>query len=229
MDDSNEHSTTTDKRESPGTLLKEILAIILLSVVLGFTYNSFSSRGLPIIRTAPIKTAVGDSDLFTPVKPVVQPPAATDSILDTMTHRKIPVYAPNHKRALAHPDSVAKLHPKKSSGYSIVSIDQVKRLLDEHKGAFLDAREPQEFEEGHIAGARNVPFLSVDKYFEEVMSSVPQDTLVVVYCSGPDCPLGRGLADWLVALDYKHVVLYDDGFDGWSKAKMPFEGTKAKK
>jgi rhodanese-related sulfurtransferase len=82
--------------------------------------------------------------------------------------------------------------------------------------------------EGHIIGSRNIPFLGVENYFEKMMD-IPRDTLIVIYCNGPDCELGKELADFMTQMGFKHLYLYDDGWDGWEKAKMPFEGTKAKK
>ncbi|MFI5253804.1 MAG: rhodanese-like domain-containing protein [Bacteroidota bacterium] len=209
-------------------LLREILGILFLSFLLGFSFNAFSSKGIPLIRVAPMKHTIADSELFGQLKPSPkQPPVATDTVVDSVTNKKIPVFAPLQKKALANPDSVSKLFPKKNIAYSVVNLDQIRKLLAEHRGVFLDARGADEFAEGHIIGSRNIPYLDVDKHFEEIMN-IPQDTLVVIYCNGPECHLGRGLADFMNKMEFKHIYLYDDGWDGWEKAKMPFEGTKTK-
>ena len=222
-------STTDRKKESNASLIKEILAIVVLSIVLAFTYNAFSTRSIPLIRVAPKKIATADSDLFSATTPISRTPVPTDTVTDSATHRKIPVFAPIQKKAIERPDSVKKSLAKKNQGYSVVTLDQVKKLLEQHKGVFVDARSEDDYAEGHIIGSRNIPFDDVDKHFEEVMTTIPQDTLVVIYCTGPDCHLGRGLADWMLSMEFKRIYLFDDGWDGWVKAKMPFEGTKAKK
>jgi rhodanese-related sulfurtransferase len=201
---------------------REIGIIFLVAIAAAFGYNAFSARSLPFIRVAPNKIAVADTLLFgkTPSTADSSHPATSK---DQMTPKSsVPVYAPLQQRALANPDSMAKLHRKKDKGYSVVSLEQVKKLRDAGKAMFVDARPKEEFEEGHIPGAKNIPFLDFDNQFPALMS-IPLDTLVVVYCTGSDCPLGRDLCDFMMNMEFKHVFLYDEGWDGWTKAGMAGE------
>jgi rhodanese-related sulfurtransferase len=226
MQDSKTQSAKTEEnKDGSDNLLQEIVAIIILSILLGFTYNAFSTRGIPLIRIAPTKIAAADSELFTPVKPSANPP---EQIVGTAKHEKAAEAIQPVKKVPVKPAPLANPAPKNKSVYTVITIDQVKRLLNERRGVFLDARNADEFAEGHIIGSRNIPYLDVFNHFEEI-TAIPQDTLVVIYCTGPDCELGRELADFMGKMDFKHLYLYDDGWEGWEKAKMPSEGTKAKK
>jgi rhodanese-related sulfurtransferase len=216
-----------EKKNDFGYLLREIVAIIVLAILLGFTHNAFSSRRIPLIRVAPTKVATADSELFTPVNPSAKSSTPAKAVDDSAKFQKSPVVPQPSRKAPAKADITTKSTPKKKLVYSIITLDQVKRLLDERRGVFLDARNPDEFAEGHIIGSKNIPYQEVDKHFEEMMT-IPQDTLVVIYCTGPDCELGRGLADFMGNMEFKHLYLYDEGWEGWQKANMPFEGTKAK-
>jgi rhodanese-related sulfurtransferase len=194
-------------------MLREIPGILVLSIVLALGYNMFSPRALPILRRQAVKNATPDSALF----------SWNSGTVDSTAQNTPHVIAPLRQRALANPDSMAKLYPKKDTGYGIVSLDQVKRLLKEKRGVFIDARELDEYDKGHLPGARNIPYLEYENHFSEIMQ-IPQDTLVVIYCTSNDCPLGRDLVDFMRAMEFKRVMLYDDGWEGWEKAGMDKEG-----
>jgi phage shock protein E len=46
-------------------------------------------------------------------------------------------------------------------------------------GLLLDVRSPEEFADGHIEGARNVPVNEI----EGMLGSLPKDKAIVVYCA----------------------------------------------
>jgi rhodanese-related sulfurtransferase len=193
-------------------LLREIFMILLLSVFLALVYNAFSSRGISLIRKEILKIAAPDSVLF------------SRSSLDDSTHG-VKVIAPLHERALRNQDSMAKLYPTiHESDFKIISLVQLKKLLGEKRGVMLDARSAGEYKQGHIKGASNIPALDVEKYFDKLVT-IPRDTLVIIYCNNPECDLGQMLADFLKVMEFKHLLIYDDGWDGWTQAKMPIDTT----
>jgi rhodanese-related sulfurtransferase len=192
------------------SLFREIVKILLLSVCLALIYNGFSSRGIPLIRRETQKIAAVDSILF------------FSSIQDD-SMKDVKVIAPLHERALRNPDSMANLYPKiQATPFKIISLAQFKKLLNEKRGVLLDARGTEEFKIGHINGARNIPALNVEQYFEKLVT-IPRDTLVIIYCNNPECHLGQMLADFLKVMEFKNLLLYDDGWDGWIEAKMPVD------
>ena len=212
----------------------EIFALVLISAILGFVYNAFSPKSLALIRVEVQKNTTSDESLFTPISPATttQQAAPTDTVVDSASHKKIPVYAPLHDRARTNPDSTKKAAlqgaAEKKTGYSIISLEQLQKLMNEHRGVIVDARGADEFTSGHIPGAKNIPYQEFQDHLDAMMQ-IPQDTLVVVYCTGPDCHLGRGLYDVMTQMEFKRVYLYDAGWEGWKKANLPFEGTDAKK
>jgi rhodanese-related sulfurtransferase len=98
-----------------------------------------------------------------------------------------------------------------------------KRIFDEKKALFIDARPAAQFGEGHIPGAINV-------YAEDfnpnipMLLKIPNDTLVVAYCGGGLCELSHELADKLRALGFKRVVVYTGGTTEWNEKNYPFTG-----
>ncbi len=217
--------------EQQRALLKEIGMVVLMSVFVGLVYNFFAPKGLSLIRTEPKKEAVSDSALFSAPPPKSNKPdsaAIAAALNDTARPPdSVKVIAPLHQKALANYDSTVKvnkqLRPKEP--FRIITLKQFARLLNEHRGVLLDAREPDAYEKGHIKGAKNVPATATDKYFAQLVQ-IPRDTLVIIYCSNPECDLGRELAEFMRVLEFKNLVLYDDGWDGWVKAKMPIDSSE---
>jgi len=186
--------------------LRQSLGIVLLATFLSLIYNALSAGHLPLLRSPAKTAAVSDSLLFAEPFP------------DTL--KEVRVIAPLHDRALARQDSIRKGGGKQEPVYTVISLDQLKKLLGQKRGLLIDARNEDEFLKGHIKGARNIPALEVDKHFEELVM-IPRDTLLLIYCSNPECPLGRTLARFVLDMEFTKVYLYDEGWNGWEKAGMP--------
>ena len=83
----------------------------------------------------------------------------------------------------------------------------------------LDVREPDEFRDGHIPGAINIP----RGLLEFKLSSDPElenrDQKVVVYCktSGRAALAARALKE----MGYLHIFSIEGGFDAWQQAEKP--------
>jgi rhodanese-related sulfurtransferase len=217
------------------SVLRECAAITVLALFLSLVYNFCSPRGLSIIRTKVQKEVVSDSLLFQ--SPVAQQPLQIDSARpvpralarDTgAAPRDVRVVAPLHDKALQTGDSAAmaaaESDRKKQSGLKIVSLEQVRKLLASKRGIFLDARSADDYRKGHITGAHSMPAEDQDNNFPKLVR-IPRDTLVVVYCNNNECHLGRTLIEFMRAMEFHNLVLYDDGWDGWTKAKMPVDST----
>ena len=83
---------------------------------------------------------------------------------------------------------------------------------------FVDARSKEEYEEGHIAGAINLPF---DDVFKDpaLAKSVRAGTRpVITYCGGGECDLSRNLAFSLIDAGLRKVLVYTGGMPAWKAA-----------
>jgi len=210
---------------APPSIARHALAIAFLALLLALVYNGFSPKPLPLLRTPPKVSTVADSVLF--AEPARSPfPAASreqEQRADTVGPANTKVIAPLHERALARKDSLERPPGKKpETVYTTITLDQLKKLLDRKRGVVLDARNEEEYRNGHITGARSIPALEIDKHIEEIVA-IPRDTLVLIYCNNAECPLGRQLAEFMNSMEFTKIFLYDDGWDGWEKAKMPID------
>jgi rhodanese-related sulfurtransferase len=201
------------------SLVGEISRIIVFAGVLAGVHNFFSSKSIPFIRAVAHNVTVSDSELFArgPISPA-------DSGQNQGGKRDVRVIAPLHDKALARADSgvVDSARSSAEQVYRIISITQLNQLLSAGHMLLIDARDSAAYRKGRIDGARNIFGLAADEHFAE-LAPMPRDTLVVIYCNNPECHLGRMLAEFMGAIGFKRLYLYDDGFDGWEKAKMPVD------
>lgn len=210
-------------------IIRESFVIVIIAAGLAFVYNAVSPKSLPLIRSKAKSEAVSDSALFSQSSPKTTAVNYSSSVVrnDTVGPNNVKVIAPLHDRALARKDSIEKATGKKDVlVYKIITLGQLKRLMDQKRGILFDARNDDEYRKGHIKGARNIPALDAGKHFAG-LAVIPRDTLIIVYCSNSECPLGRSLAEFLGVMEFKNLLLYDDGWDGWQKAGMPVDTTVA--
>ena len=90
-----------------------------------------------------------------------------------------------------------------SSGYRQISMDEaVKMMRDEKNYIILDVRRPDEFAEGHIPGAINVPNEEIGT--AEIAELPAKKQLILVYCrSGRR---SKEATEKLVKLGYTNIV-----------------------
>ena len=90
-----------------------------------------------------------------------------------------------------------------SSGYRQISMDEaVKMMKDEKNYIILDVRRPDEYAEGHIPGAINVPNEEIGT--TEIAELPDKSQLILVYCrSGRR---SKEASEKLVKLGYTNIV-----------------------
>ena len=202
------------------SIAAELGKTLLLAMLLALLYNWFNPKGIPLIRKVLQKNAVADSVLFgttLPARNQTREKEQDSTKEESAQSDRIPVIAPLHQRALSNLDSMKKVVAiPKGDELPIITFSQLKRLIDMHHGVLIDARNADEYARGYIEGARNVPYLEVEQHFEE-LTQIPQDTLVIIYCNNPECPLGRSLLSFMKQMDFKNLILFDGGYDAWEK------------
>lgn len=104
-----------------------------------------------------------------------------------------------------------------------IDLAAFKQFWDADAVLVVDAREPDEYAAGHVAGAINLPF-------DEAMSDPSRlETLdaggraIVTYCGGGQCELSMNLAFELVAAGHGKVLVYMGGFPEWEQAGYAVE------
>lgn len=100
---------------------------------------------------------------------------------------------------------------------------ELQAALARSETVLVDAREDLFYEIGHIPSAVSLPLDSTD---EETLAAwqktVPQDAVIIIYCSDSLCPMADKLAQKMFPLGLSPSV-FKPGFDQWELNELPVE------
>ncbi len=97
--------------------------------------------------------------------------------------------------------------------FEAIDHAELKRRMAEGSVILLDVRPSNEYEAGHIKGARSIPIGELTERLKEV----PKSKTIVAYCRGPYCVY----ADEAAAVLAKHgfrALRFEGGFPDWKLA-----------
>ena len=97
-----------------------------------------------------------------------------------------------------------------------VSRDELVDRLRSGTATVLDVRPEDDFRQGHLPGALNIPLAQ----FERRLAELPADREIVAYCRGPWCILSFEAVAALRQRGYQARRL-EDGFPEWKVAGLP--------
>ena len=102
-----------------------------------------------------------------------------------------------------------------------INLEFAKHLFDAKSAVFIDARDPEDYDGGHIQSSINIPFDYYEDY-EEVIDSLNIAAIYVIYCSGDECSLSMDLADYLFnEILFEKVLIFEGGWPQWRDAEYP--------
>ncbi|MBS1516973.1 MAG: hypothetical protein JSS91_02700 [Bacteroidetes bacterium] len=105
-----------------------------------------------------------------------------------------------------------------------IPVETAKKLFDE-KVIFIDGREPNEFNEGHIQGAINIPYkeffaLSAEEKLK-MMGNIDKEATIVSYCGGGECEISIDNAYEMAKIGYNDLKIYLGGYLEWTAKGYP--------
>jgi len=98
---------------------------------------------------------------------------------------------------------------------NVTAPELARRLEAERNLVVVDVREPFEWEEGHVPGARHVPMRQVPDRFDEL----PRDRPIALICRGG--PRSSLVGSLLLARGFTGLVNVWGGMTGWMEAALP--------
>jgi rhodanese-related sulfurtransferase len=115
-------------------------------------------------------------------------------------------------------------------GVQVVSFDEVCEMFDDPERAaglilFVDARDDDNYNEGHIPGAVQLDHYNFERYLPKVLPLTRSAEKIVVYCNGGDCEDSLFASEDLfgAGVPYEKVFLYPGGIEEWRQRGMPVE------
>lgn len=188
----------------------QALAIVGLGVGVAFVHWAQE----PTVRLS----AFG-SDAPAPPPPDTLPPEPrTPAAPETSEPEQAPPVDPQ-RDASAAPATQGDLASPPTTGGPYIGTDAAVALWGD--AIFVDAREPREYLEGHIAGAVMIPASSRDRAVR--LADYGLDTPVVIYCGGGECDASELIAITLQNLGFTDIRVYKDGYPAWVAGGHPVE------
>lgn len=99
-----------------------------------------------------------------------------------------------------------------------ISRDELLARMSHGRVTLLDVRPEDEFAQGHLPGAVNIPLAVL----EQQVARLPQGQKIIAYCRGPYCVLSVEAAARLRTLGFE-VRRLADGYPEWKAAGLPVE------
>ena len=102
-----------------------------------------------------------------------------------------------------------------------ISLSEAESFFYAEAALFLDARSTLDFADGHIAGARSLPWEQFEALADEVLREVGPETIIITYCDGNSCNLSKELALALMDRGYVNVRVLVNGWTVWQERSLP--------
>lgn len=206
-------------------LVVETLVVLALGVVLGLGFNAVSDQGLDLGR-----------DYFPKGPVVVSQAAAPPADTTPGTEPAEEVEAAEPATAAQQTDTPdAGLDPHlverlASKGLVGIGFDEAVEVWESElrlRGAilFVDARNDDDYQEGHIPGAWQLDHYRPDRNLGELLPMLPGTMQIVVYCTGGDCEDSESAALLLqqFGADASTMQVYVGGITEWREKGMSVE------
>jgi len=110
----------------------------------------------------------------------------------------------------------------KQGGAAAVGTSEAVRLINREKAVLIDVSEPEEFAQGHAAGARNVPLKALQGAKE--LPSNKQLPLVLMCSTGARAVRAAGE---LRKQGHQRAIALSGGLKAWREANLPLEKSAA--
>ncbi len=198
-----------DRWQPVRNVLLEALLVAAAGIVLAFGANLVSPRGLALTRN------YFPAGISRPV------PAATGAGSPRDSASTNPP-APSPAQMLA-----ARL---KEQGLQSVDGRQAAQLFHDPRFqqggiAFIDARDGQQYRQGHIPGACEFDPYYPEKYLPTMLPVCQAAEQIVVYCNGGDCDDSESAAILLrdVGIANRKLFVYTGGIPEWITNGLPIE------
>lgn len=104
-----------------------------------------------------------------------------------------------------------------------IELEEAIQLYEEGKAIFVDARPEEEYQEGHIQGAVNVPYGWFLEEHPDLSYLLHSGKTIVTYCGGEECEASVELAYAMWERGYSGIKIFFGGWNDWTQENLPIE------
>jgi rhodanese-related sulfurtransferase len=183
------------------TVLLEAMVVAVIGTALAFAANELSPRGLTLTRNYSPGSAVAAVRAG-----ANSPPTNGPSMVQQL------------ERQLA------------AEGLQLAQSNQTVQLFRESRKEqgliiFVDARDDEHYQAGHIPGAFQLDHFHPEKYLGMALPACQAAQRIVVYCKGGNCEDSEQTALFLrdAGIPRDRLFVYAGGFDEWLANHLPVE------
>ena len=186
-------------------VVKQILIILVLSIVVGFIVNAVNPKGVPLVMDMK-KYSTEQSDKLKEDF-INNPYDTTQKDASLIKNPRL------NKEGFVEPQNI--------------KHDFAKILFD-RKALFIDGRNREDYNSGHIKGAISIPYEEFHKKTKEerteMMRGYNKNGIIVCYCLGGECEMSIDLAYDIARLGFTSVnIIFPGGYKEWEAAGYPVE------
>lgn len=119
------------------------------------------------------------------------------------------------------PPVVTEAQPTTPAGISTISLNIAKELFETGLGQFIDARTPEAFAQGYIAGAINAPpgdIIDRPELADQILEFFDPASPTIIYCTGGACTDSAATAGQLQQLGFTNLRILKESYDQWRDA-----------
>ncbi|MBN2468520.1 MAG: hypothetical protein JXD19_10255 [Deltaproteobacteria bacterium] len=107
------------------------------------------------------------------------------------------------------------------AGEGLVTAEYVLSQINQPGFLIVDARSSDDFRQGHIPGAINIPPDALYDAGLLALESISRETRIITYCEGIECLNAEDLSFTLQETGYENVRVFPGGWEEWSNKKLP--------
>lgn len=117
-------------------------------------------------------------------------------------------------------------HKQQAGGFPAVSLAETMAAFTRGEALFLDAREPDFYQLGHIPGALNLPVQEFERAFPLTRERLEAAPWLIAYCDGGSCEASVELSERLFLVGIDRVSVFPGGFQQWKDSGQAVEQGK---
>lgn len=123
--------------------------------------------------------------------------------------------------SISNSDSVAVPPSADEGDPPFISLDEAAAKYQSRNVVFIDARDSEDYEYGHIKGSINLPYDYLEEYWDRIALGIPKDNDIIICCSGTECESSLFLGREMVYQGYKKIFIFYGGWREWERAGLP--------
>ena len=203
----------------------EVLLIVAVGGAVGLAYNATSPEGINLERNyllVDVPVTPPKKDKPTKSKPPKVGPASGEPMNGGGELGNGP------SEPIDPPEPVEDEFSETVGGMLNIAVDEVELYQSiqadgDESIVILDARSQDHFNEEHIPGSKSLNFYQADKLIDELLPSLQEASMIIVYCNGGDCEDSIRLGAYLLndhGIPYDAIRIFEGGIADWKKAGL---------